>query len=201
MKTWEKAVIAISIFNLAISTAHAQSNSPTTITEVKRVIEEFCQAEFKGTEERYDYAKFSREYEAKKRAEGNEFDGHVNVWDWDPLFVVASYKVRDVDIKDNHASAIVVYKRLAQSKGHGRITPDYVGEDVVKYNLIYDGAKWWLVDPPLPRISKDALVAIYKGIVDRMGPKWLEAPGRSEAQKQYYRERVETLKILQSLQG
>lgn len=84
-----------------------------------------------------------------------------------PLFIVKSYEIVNVAMKDkNHATAIVKYDRLARTKINfkdcvGRIIPERVKDEAVRYNLINTKEGWKVLDPPLPRISIEYVFMEY----------------------------------------
>jgi hypothetical protein len=92
---------------------------------------------------------------------------------------------------------------MARTEGDGvlkrKLIPDSLGHDIMKLALIYDGSKWWVLDPPIPRISLEAIIRYHKSDLDRLGDGWLERPDISEGQKQHYRKLQENLQILESL--
>jgi hypothetical protein len=179
-------------------------NESTRTASAREVAEQFCRAEFMGIQDiRLDIAKYRRKQMVWEKKRDPESKGMVKFWDNDPLFVVASYEVEHVSVKKNHAIATIVYRRLARTEGDGvlkrKIIPDVIARDIVHLNLLYDGSIWWVLDPPIPRVSLKAIIQDHKSYLDTMGDDWLERTDISEAQKQYYRKRQENLKILGAL--
>ena len=175
---------------------------------VRDFIEAFCQAEFMGNSLiRLDVVKYSKKrYLAEKKRDPN-FAGKALYWDNDPLFVVASYKFVTMEVaKDKKsAHATVMFKRLARTEGDGqlkrKLIPDSMERDIVILHLTYEDSKWWIFDPPPPRISLTAIMQDYKSTLETMGSNWLERPEISEAQKQSYRKLQQDLKILEGLKS
>jgi len=132
-----------------------------------------------------------------------ESRGMVKFWDNDPLFVVASYEITDVSVKKNYAIATIVYNRLARTEGDGvlkrKLIPDRISHDIVKLHLIYNESRWCVLDPPIPRVSLEAIIEYHKNYHKIMGDDWLQRTGISESQKQYYRKLQENLGILNRL--
>jgi hypothetical protein len=199
-------VIAISLIIVIYSLAmtNSQASDFKNDEEVHEAAEKFCKAEFDGVAERYKHAKFTSSYEAKKKAEGYEFSGHVNMWDWDPFFVVASYKMIDVDVKKMHAIATIDYVRIARSEGKENLHSDIEEHDVVKLDLVFDNQsrKWLVIDPPLPRISREALIRFYESSLEAMyGSEWLKNPIISQDEKRgnYQQEKLKIIKFLKNL--
>jgi hypothetical protein len=72
------------------------------------------------------------------------------------LYVVGSYQVRDVKVEQGRGTATVVYKRLArqeEASDSPKIIPDYKEVDAVELKLVKRGDRWWVFDPPLPRVT------------------------------------------------
>ncbi len=177
----------------------ADTDRKSKLSDARHTVESFCKAEFEGDEfdQRVKLIKFSPAREKKEKKRTGPASPWVMFWDWDPYYIVSTYKVINVEIKDDRAVATVEYKRLAESKGKEKIIPSYVEHDIVKLNLVYDGKQWWIFDPPLPRISRDQLVKIYEGKLRRLDEKWLASA--SDEQKKSYDRAQKALKILNSL--
>jgi hypothetical protein len=97
------------------------------------------------------------------------------IYEWyiesDPIFIVDSYKIQEIKQLDNtHGYAFVNYHQLARSVGWGNdpgnnITRKLVKDvrDIqVKLNLEYDGKRWWIIDPPYPKVSYDVIKSYYQ---------------------------------------
>ncbi len=180
------------------------SNELTNLDSARELAEKFCNAEFIGVEDiRLDIAKYSRKQMLWEKKRDPEFRGMVKSWDNDPLFVVASYQIIDVSVNKDHAIATIVYKRLARTEGDGvlkrKLIPDSLEYDIIRLNLIYNGSTWWILDPPIPRVSLEAITRFHIGLLDRLGENWLQRPDISEGQKQDYRKLQENLEILNRL--
>ena len=191
--------IVISAFSHAFS-----ANGLASQESAKELAEKFCRAEFMGIEDiRLDIAKYSRKQMLLEKKRDPEFRGMAKFWDNDPLFVVASYQITDVSVKGDHAIATIVYKRLARTEGDGvfkrKLIPDSLGHDIMKLALIYDGSKWWVLDPPIPRISLEAIIRYHESHLTMLGDDWLQRPDISKSQKQSYHKLQENLQILESL--
>jgi hypothetical protein len=170
----------------------------------RELAERFCRAEFMGVDDiRFDIAKYSRKQMLLEKKRDPEFRGMAKFWDNDPLFVVASYQITAVSVKRNHAIATIVYNRMARTEGDGvlkrKLIPNSLENDIIRLNLIYNGSSWWVFDPPIPRISLEAIIRYHKSDLNRLGDDWLKRPDISEGQKQHYRKLQENLQILESL--
>jgi hypothetical protein len=204
MKICKVTLILIVYLILNTSSHLFAGNELINTNSARELAEKFCRAEFVGDQDiRLDIAKYSRRRMVWEKKRDPEFRGMVKHWDNDPLYVVASYQIADVSVKKNRAIATIVYQRLARTEGNGvlgrQLIPDSMAHDIIRLYLIYNGSTWWVLDPPIPRVSIEAMIKAHKDYLNIMGSDWLERPDISEAQKQYYRKRQENLKILDSL--
>jgi hypothetical protein len=204
MKSHSSILITIIYFVLCVFSHVFAANELASQDSPRELTEKFCRAEFIGVEDiRLDIAKYSRKQMLWEKKRDSEFRGMVKYWDNDPLFVVASYQITDVSVKRNHAIATIVYKRLARTEGDGvlkrKLIHDSLDHEIIQLDLIYNGSKWWVLDPPIPRVSLEAIIAYHKGYLNIMGENWLGRSDISEGQKQYYRKLQENLQILESL--
>src|SRR5919109_2582344 len=179
MRSHSRILITIIYFVLSVFSHVFAANELASQDSPRELAEKFCRAEFTGVEDiRLDIAKYSRKQMLWEKKRDPEFKGMAKFWDNDPLFVVASYQITDVSVKKNHAIATIVYNRLARTEGDGvlkrKLIPDRMSHDIVKLHLIYDGSKWWVYDPPTPRVSIEALIEYYRNTLNRLGSDWLE---------------------------
>lgn len=173
-------------------------------TDPKMLVEEYCKAEFKGAQDiRVKVVKFntSRAASEKQAApeRGDKAGKIINFYS-DPLFVVASYVVRGVQVSDCSAEATVAYKRLASTNGIAgkKYTVDRNSNDVIKLMLEFDGSRWWIKDPPLPRVSKWALIEYSERIISSMND-LIKTGKASDGQKKYYSSNKDIVSFLRSL--
>ncbi len=204
MKLYRITIIMIIYFSISVFSHLFAMDESTSVDSARELVEKFCRAEFMGVQDiRLDIAKYSRKQIAWEKKRDPEFRGMVKYWDNDPLFVVASYQITDVSVKKNRAIATIVYKRLARTEGDGvlkrKIIPDSLEHDIISLDLIYNRSTWWVLDPPIPRVSLEDITRYHKSHLNRLGDDWLQRPDISEGQKQYYRKGQENLKILESL--
>jgi hypothetical protein len=199
-------IVSFLIIYAALSMlSHAfPENESATQDSAKELAERFCRAEFMGVEDiRFDVARYSRKQMLLEKKRDPEFRGMAKFWDNDPLFVVASYRITDVSVKRNHAIATIIYKRLARTEGDGvskrKLIPDSLEHDIIRLDLIYKESRWWIFDPPIPRISLEAIIRYHKNDLNGLRDDWLQRSDISESQKQSYRKLQENLKILETL--
>jgi hypothetical protein len=179
------------------------ASDPESENDIRKVVSSYCEADFTGVKDiRIDLAKFSLGRDSKEKRTDPLFGGRVVYWEGDPLFVVDSYRIVEVNVLDQRATAEVEYRRLARTKGIGdqkrKIVPDYVEHEMVRINLAYEGSRWWILDPPLPRIGINAIVDYYERILSGFGASWLNRRDISKKQKQLYRKLRDDLRILNS---
>jgi hypothetical protein len=174
------------------------------ISLAREIVEKFCSSEFMGIQDiRLDIAKYSSKQQEEEKKRDPEFKGMVKYWDNDPLYVVSSYRIIDILVNKNHAVATIAYKLLARTKDGGvfkrKLVPVEVADNIVNLHLTYDGSKWWILDPPIPSVSLEAITEYHRNKLNIMGHDWLERSDISENQKRYYRKIQENLKIFNTL--
>lgn len=157
----------------------------------RRLVEEYCEAEYNGVQDmRLKVAKVTAAQNDSARGpaptEGKKA-GRVINFSADPLIVVDSYQIKAVSTGAARAEATVVFRRLANCDVTRKRTyvADRNGRDTVTLSLEYDGSRWWIVDPPLPRVSKWALIEFSERIISSMTG-IVKAGKASDGQKKYY---------------
>jgi len=183
-------LIAYSI--LAFNTFAQEIPMPKTARDVATA---FIQGEFAYANE-YELAKFIKLSPAKQAKFNKNFESLVNsryTIHSTPLVVVESYQILDIQVEDNKATAITRFLRLARADGNSykaqHLVVERPHEEIVKLNLIYDGNRWWVIDPPIPRISKEALINVYKARIEE-NDAW---------DNPYTKKEVHALKLLKEL--
>jgi len=170
----------------------------------KKLVQEYCEAEFKGAQDiRMKVVKFGPRKtapEQEKNSGRGEKEAKVINFYSDPLVVVDSYVIRDVDVSGNTAEATVAYRRLASTDGISgkKYVVDRKSSDVVKLSLSFDGSHWWINDPPLPRVSKWALIEYSERIISSMDS-LIKTGKASDGQKKYYLSNKDIVVFLRSL--
>lgn len=206
-----RLLVKLIVFSLCIlgffRTGHADSNNSSQLMPIRAIADEYCRSEFNGDEYiRQDLATYSRKRIMEvKKSDPELIQLRFIGWESDPLYIVSAYKIIDIKIGKKQAVASVEYVRLARTEGFGhldrKIIPDYNEQDVVLLNLVYEKGKWKILDPPLPRISKDALYKYFMDTKIRLEQNVIGKPETSEAQKQYYLKIKENLEILEKLRN
>ncbi|MBF0321891.1 MAG: SUMF1/EgtB/PvdO family nonheme iron enzyme, partial [Magnetococcales bacterium] len=101
----------------------------------------------------------------------NDMYGVILDADFDDLNVVSRYNILYVKTDGNHGAAEIDYDRLASSvfSGHERrILADKNEHDLVRLELLKKGEQWYIVDPPVWRISVDAMHDTYKNMLESL---------------------------------
>lgn len=194
------AIVCCVSFNHSI---WAKSLNGVEVDAVRIVAEKFCYADFEGDPDiRMDIAKYTISRQKEESRKDPELLGKVIAFEADPIFVVKSFEITNILVEKNTAVVTVVFDRIAKSMGSGlpgrKIIADDLKQDVVKLQLIRDQEKWWILDPPIPRVSVKALHQFYKDRIDSMAD-WIFTKRASESQKNNYEEMNKTLEILKSL--
>ena len=199
MKTWFGITILVLLAIDVVMPAFAKMDKKAQIAEARHAVESFCIAEFQGDEfnQRVKLIKFSPARQKKENKRTGPASPWVVFWDWDPFYIVSSYKILSVELKDDRGVATVEYRRMAKSKGEGQIIPSEKARDIAKLDLIYDGRQWWIFDPPLPRISIKVLIEIYEQDLRTYDERWFKSA--STEQRKTYAQKQEALKVLMSL--
>jgi len=187
---------ALLAFHPTSTSAETALDSRTS--EARQTAELFCKAEFGGDEfrQRTKLVKFSALREKKEKERSGWASPHVVFWDWDPFYIVSNYKVVNVEVINDKAVATVEYARLGESKGKELIIPSRTEIDTTTLNLVYDGKQWWVLDPPLPHISKNQIISIYENKLRRFDDKW-----RTSASSEQLTSLTRAQKALKVLEG
>jgi len=193
--------------------------------DLNSLVKKFCDEEYLGT--RWNYvnpdhhpaAKYS--LEIKKLI--NEIMDSINRDDYyeiDPISIVDNYKIEEIKQVDaTHAYAVISYHQLATrgeswekikaQQGAYKGTPIKNIRDIKsKLNLEYDGTRWWIIDPPEPKVSFESMVNYYRDkaeveydrlVGNRVDYKY--APEDIKKFKKRYEEAKDLLNILTNLKG
>ncbi len=125
--------------------------------------------------------------------------GEIFFWDSERLSVVDSFEVTNIKINNSKATVNVKFEEFActGNKGYGR-SPliKTIKESVVTYSLENKNGRWLVIDPPIPRISKKALVDYNIQQIKLMSD-WIMEKG-SKFQKEFYHNLISTNDMLKS---
>jgi hypothetical protein len=162
--------------------------------EARRAVESFCEGDFHALQARESLATRGP---AGRKAHAQDAGWPQIDWTWDPLTVVVAYRIRDVVTHDSTGSATVEYDELARSPGRRRFVGLPRRASALKLNLRKSGEAWRVFDPPEPRVSQHALVAIYAAGLAARNESWFRRA--SEEQVNAYQSEVAALRFLKSL--
>ena len=193
---------SLSVLLLVLSSATA-GMVHADVPDIRDVVGAFLKAEAEGDDfdRRVKLVKLS----AKRQAElekKTDVSAYVFEIQYHPLFVIAGYKLMSVDIRNHRATAIVAYKRLARTKGENiqrEIIPEYVDNEKVTLNLVFDKNQWWVLDPPPPRVSKEVLIRYYEAETKWYIERQNEFGKLPKFQQDAYDKKSATLRLLKSL--
>jgi hypothetical protein len=161
--------------------------------EARRAVESFCEGDFQALPTRDSRVAHSPGRKAHARDTGSP---QVD-WTWDPLTVVVAYRIRDVVTHDSTGSATVEYDELARSPGRRRFVGLPRRASALKLNLRKRGEAWHVFNPPEPRVSQHALVAIYAAGLAARDEGWFRRA--SVEQVNAYQSEVAALRFLKGL--
>ena len=194
---------------ISLSLSPLRAVDPPSAEAAKSVLLRFCQSEFDGptingvSDARFDFVKYSTLRAKREKRRDPDSSGLIVYYDGSPLVVVAGFQTKSVWLHGQDALAAVAFTRLASTFGDGQATRRFIkepkGTEIVSYRLVYESGKWWVYDPPEPRISRDSLLRGYKQIIDGRDAGWYDLPDVTEAQKQLARKQAEELKFLEEL--
>jgi len=147
------------------------ADDESLVQSARQAVESYCKIEFGGgwIEDRWDIIKFGSKRKAEEKIKINT-DANVFEIEYYPFIVITSYDIREVNLLNpTHATAKLSYDRVAYAvRNTGKdwrdwhLVADRLDDDLVTLNLVYEQKKWFVLDPPPPRISKDRLIGYYE---------------------------------------
>lgn len=180
-------LLILSLFFTAIGIVFANELNDLSKKEVYKILATFCQAEFDhNIDNRYDLIKMSLAYQNRLEKLTGTSIGTLYIPDAYEIYAIKSYKILDLALENNKATATVSYDVLAKRTGwkqheHNHIhwgeaifveylKPNYIE----KIHLTYDGKRWWVLDPPFPKISIEKIIAFLEddmSVLEKHNPK------------------------------
>lgn len=196
-KTCSRLIIS-TLFVLLTLPAFAEISKENRMREAKLAVESFCKSEYDGDEidQRIKLIKYSPTREMKEKERTGPALAWVVFWDWDPFFIVSSYNIMSLDLTGDRGTAKVEYKIVAESKGEGHFIVPQMEQDIVNLDLEYDGKQWWVIDPPLPKISIKAMIDLLEIDLHQISA-WANGP--SMEGRKIYNQKQAGLKMLKDL--
>ena len=196
---WLRGLL-LGVFGLAIFVTAHTATGQAVRTPAQEVVEKFCALDFRGAqdvEQRQELIHFS---DSRVRELGKIMDGlspYVFEWEAAPLEVVDSYKVDRITVIGDEATASVTYEVVAQrSSWGGRIIRVPKGAITTQLDLRLYGDRWKVIDPLIPRVSKNFLSSSYRGIFE-LPQSWYQ--NASPEQLIRLRNAIDTILLLDEL--
>jgi len=153
----------------------------------KEILEIFCNSEFEGdsANTRIECFKLSPLRAEKEKKNDPELRGYYINLTYSQYYIVNNYKIVEVLADKNKATGKVIFQRIALHDGDS-VKNCYKDQDTVIYKLQRIKGRWWIYDPPWPRIGyktvNNFFIEYYKGISD-----WENHFDKlSGSQKKYY---------------
>jgi hypothetical protein len=153
---------------IALSVVACSSEANSDVSAVKVAANTFLQTEFDGSGEppRQNLITFSPKRQAVLDQISEPGVGPYELDIFDQAFIVKSFAILDCKVAKDKATVTVAYQRLARVENFNTsdiyIIPEKIDRDLVTLNLVFKKNKWWVLDPPPPRISKDVLILNYE---------------------------------------
>lgn len=175
------------IFLLLIVSNAIATNVDVLRDAALKVVSDFCQFEFSyNYDARHALMKMSSEYKAKAD-KLDAFPGDLQIDHAYEVYAIKAYKILDLTMSGNNAIAMVNYNVLAKrtdwmlhkykdgvSWGEA-IFVEYLKPNYIeKIHLTYDGKRWWVLDPPSPKISVEKIIAFLEDdmkVLEKHNPK------------------------------
>lgn len=166
----------------------------------RKFMTEFLEMEYIGNPSfRVDNAMYSQERKSWVDKKYSDTNAEIHSWDGDQICVVDSYEIKEIKIINQRAIIGVVFKEFAHTdgkKGYGD-SPLIKTEKKYKekYYLEYKNERWWIYNPPIPRVSRKALIEHNDEIIKQMSD-WVLQEGSNE-QKKYYHNLINVNNLLE----
>lgn len=193
------AVFGMMVIPTIIGCGHAFANDESN---ARNLIQTFIEGEFQGKlDMRQNYAVFVKE---RKNGLGvqPQFDyslDQIISLDANPLLVVEKFVLDEVVLDSDKATVVVLFSVIAETKGEGvperKFYLTKLTNQQVKYELRKIKGNWYVLNPPLPRVSRVALLSFYEGRAHGM-QQLIQSQRASQPQKIYYEYLLEGLKVI-----
>jgi hypothetical protein len=166
------------------------------IDDANKFIKEFLEAEFVGNRSfRLDNTIYSPEREKIIKEKYSPMIGEIFYWESTKLCVVDHYEITNIKMINSKAIVDVTFQEFACTEGYGSTPLIKTNKrSFEKYGLEYKKGRWWVNDPPIPRVSRNALIEYNDIIISRMSDFVLEKG--TKVQKEYYYKLINTNNML-----
>ena len=189
-----KKIFSLTIFIMSFYVSWGVA-SPT-LDDPKKIINAFLEAEFNGDQAfRVDNAMYSAKRKRAIKEKYSPMIGEIFYWESETLCVVDGYEVTNIKTVDSKAIIDVTFQEFGCSEGYSDIPLIRTNKkSLVKYSLEYKKGRWWVYDPPIPRVSRKALIE-YNDDHIRLVKDFVVEKG-TEVQKRIYYNYINTNKML-----
>jgi hypothetical protein len=166
------------------------------IDDAMKLINKFLEAEFTGNQAfRINNAIYSAKREKVINEKYSPMIGEIFYWESEALCVVDHYEVTNIKMVGSKAIADVTFQEFGCTEGYGDIPLIKTNKrSFEKYSLEYKKGRWWVNDPPIPRVSRKALIDYNDVIIRRMKDFVMEKG--TDVQKKYYYNLINTNDML-----
>lgn len=138
------------------------AQSKTAQENLRSFVKYFIEAEFNGEEDaRMNTVVYSESRLKKVKRNDPELIGQIISIDGDPLIIVKSFEIFQLDSTEMNGKAIIKFQKVAYTKGLGAINRKVIIDEkveVISVLLKYKNKKWWIIDPSFPRVSLQAII-------------------------------------------
>ncbi len=164
----------------------------------KKFINEFLKAEFIGNESfRVDNTINSAKRQQMITKKYKPMIGEIFQWENEELSIVDSFEIKEIKISKQKATVTVMFQEFGRTLRGGYVKNPIIKTNEktpAKYQLIYKKDRWWLYDPPMPRISRNALIDYNDEKIRRLHEFVLEKG--TEIQRKHYYNYIDVNKML-----
>lgn len=192
--------VALGVLGLiAVATSRAASAQTQSGTP-QEAVAKFCALDFSGAQDVEKRQSLIDLSEGRVRELGKRMGGmspYVFEWETAPLSVVDSYKVGQITVSGDQATASVTYQVVAQrGVWGGRLTRKPDVAMLTELKLRRYGDTWKVIDPPPPNVSRAFLSSSYRSIFE-LPQSWYQ--NASPAQLMRLRDAIDTILFLDGL--
>ena len=186
------SLLTIFIVSIPFTLGGASPN----IDDARKFTNAFLEAEFIGNQSfRVDNAMYSAKRKKVIKEKYSPMIGEIFYWESETLCVVDNYEVTNIKTVDSKAIVDVTFQEFGCSEGYSDIPLIRTNKkSFVKYSLEYKKGRWWVYDPPIPRVSRKALIE-YNDDHIRLVKDFVVEKG-TEVQKRIYYNFINTNKML-----
>ncbi len=176
-KTNIAIVLYFGLFRLYVLFAGGLNDSRNSNSDqlAHAAVKAFCASEYAGDEfeNRKQLVTLSSNYkDARKHI--TPLDPKVFDPTFDKLVIVKDFKINSVFTSGNSGKAKVSYFQVAHSEGKGIISIDQEKIIEENLNLVFNGGRWKIIDPPSTKVSIKAILDAYEEEDRLYDEKWIQ---------------------------